>query len=69
MHRDALQHGQKVVIVDDLLATGGTAVAAAELVESVGAVVGHFSFVVELEFLGGRQRLSGYEVSTLLCFT
>ena len=68
MHQDALQHGQKVVIVDDLLATGGTAVAAAELVESVGAVVGHFSFVVELEFLGGRQRLSGYEVSTLLCF-
>lgn len=69
MHHDALETGQKVVIVDDLLATGGTAVAAAELVESVGAVVRYFSFVVELGSLDGRQRLSGYEVSALLCFT
>lgn len=56
IHKDAIEPGKKVLIVDDLLATGGTAAAAAELIQSVGELVG-ISFVIELEDLGGRDKL------------
>ncbi|HPF71129.1 MAG TPA: adenine phosphoribosyltransferase [Candidatus Krumholzibacteria bacterium] len=57
VHRDAFTAGQRVVIVDDLLATGGTALASAELVRKAGGVVAGFLFLVELEFLSGRAKL------------
>jgi len=57
MHLDSIRPGAKVLVVDDLLATGGTAAAAAELVRRQGGVVAGFAFVVELDFLGGRQKL------------
>lgn len=66
IHQDALAPEQNVVIVDDLLATGGTAVATAKLVELLGARVRGFGFLVELAYLGGRQRLKDYEVLTLI---
>ena len=62
LHRDAVQPGQRVLIVDDLLATGGTAAAAARLVEKLGGCVAGFLFLIELEFLEGRAALSEYEV-------
>jgi adenine phosphoribosyltransferase len=68
IHVDALTPGQKVVIVDDLLATGGTAAAAAKLVELVGGRVEEFLFLIELGFLGGREKLAGYSVTTLLTY-
>jgi adenine phosphoribosyltransferase len=68
MHADALRTGQEVVIVDDLLATGGTALATAHLVERLGARVAGIAFLVELVGLGGRERLSAYPVHTLLRF-
>lgn len=60
MHVDAIKPGQKVMIHDDLLATGGTAIAAAELVKIQGGVIGGFSFIIELEFLKGSERLKDY---------
>jgi adenine phosphoribosyltransferase len=66
MHRDAVSEGQEVLIVDDLLATGGTAVAVAELVESVGGRVSGLGFLIELEFLKGRERLCKYDVHSVL---
>ncbi|MGC8833153.1 MAG: adenine phosphoribosyltransferase [Armatimonadota bacterium] len=66
MHRDAVKPGQKVLIIDDLLATGGTAGAAARLVEELGGEVVGFAFLVELEPLGGREALSGYNVLSLV---
>lgn len=60
MHIDAVKPGDKVIIHDDLLATGGTAVAAAKLIESQGAEILGFSFVVELTFLEGRKRLEDF---------
>lgn len=66
IHRDAIQPGQRVLISDDLLATGGTALATVKLVEMLGGVVAGLSFVIELEFLKGRRRLNGYEVFSLL---
>lgn len=68
IHADALTKGQRAFIVDDLLATGGTALAAAKLVELLDGVVAGFGFVVELEVLGGRERLRGYPVSALLAY-
>lgn len=68
IHQDALGPGQKVAIVDDLMATGGTAVAAAKLVELLGAQVQGFAFLVELGYLGGRPRLRDYEVFTLISY-
>ena len=66
MHRDAIHVGQKVLVVDDLLATGGTAWAACELVRALGGEVIGASFVVELTFLSGRQRLKPVEVFSLV---
>ncbi len=68
MHRDALRLGQRVLIVDDLLATGGTAAATARLVEKLGGKVAGLCFLVELEFLAGRAALNGYEVRSLLTY-
>lgn len=66
IHRDAISDGHNVLIADDLLATGGTARAAAQLVEKLGGNVAGLAFVVELEFLPGRERLAGYDVFSLL---
>lgn len=66
VHRDAAAEGDRVLIVDDLLATGGTALAAAKLIEKLGAHVVGFAFLVELDFLNGREKLADYELSTLI---
>ncbi len=66
MHSDAIVAGQRVLIVDDLLATGGTAAAVAKLVEQAGGKVAGMAFVVELTFLHGRDKLAGYDVFSLL---
>jgi adenine phosphoribosyltransferase len=66
IHKDAIHDGQKALIVDDLLATGGTARAAASLVERLGGSIVAFTFVIELEFLNGRAILEGYPVETLI---
>ena len=66
MHRDAIGDGERVLIVDDVVATGGTAAATAKLVESCGGHVAGFGFVVELTFLDGRSKVAEYEVETLV---
>ncbi len=66
MHRDGVGPGERVLIVDDVIATGGTAAATAKLVESCGGVVAGFGFVVELTFLDGRRKLEAYDVETLV---
>jgi adenine phosphoribosyltransferase len=66
IHKDAIQKGQRVLIVDDLLATGGTANATAKLAASLGAEVVGLGFVVELDFLKGRDLLRGHDVFSLL---
>jgi adenine phosphoribosyltransferase len=66
MHRDAVGAGHRVVIADDLLATGGTASAVVRLVEQLGGEVVGLAFVVELEFLPGREKLAGYDVRSLI---
>lgn len=65
-HIDAFSPGDKVLLIDDLLATGGTAKASCELVEKLGAEVIAAAFVVELNFLKGREKLNGYEVHSLI---
>jgi adenine phosphoribosyltransferase len=66
IHADSIERGQKVVILDDLLATGGTARAVAELVEKAGGKVAALVFLIELEYLKGRDKLSGYETISVL---
>jgi len=66
MHRDAIGEGHRVLIVDDLLATGGTAKAVVDLVESLGGKIVRLLFVVELDFLNGRQKFNGYDVQSLI---
>ena len=68
IHEDAMSPGTRAVIVDDLLATGGTALAAAKLVEMIGGTVAGFAFVIELVALGGRGRLAAYGVQALLTY-
>jgi len=68
MHVDAVKPGQRVLIMDDLLATGGTAQASARLVLQAGGVIDSFAFVIELTDLKGREKLQGYEVVTLVQF-
>jgi adenine phosphoribosyltransferase len=66
IHKDAIQKGQREIIVDDLLATGGTAAATVELAKSQGAEISGLGFVVELDFLKGREKLGKYDVFSLL---
>jgi len=66
IHKDAIQPGQRVIIADDLLATGGTAEATTKLASSLGAEIVGLGFVVELDFLKGREKLKGYDVFSLL---
>ena len=68
MHKDSIKPGQKVVLVDDLVATGGTIEAAIKLVEELGGVVVKVVFLMELAGLKGRERLKGYEVESVLCY-
>jgi adenine phosphoribosyltransferase len=66
VHKDAIQKGQRVLIVDDLLATGGTAEATAKLASNLGAHITGLAFVVELDFLKGRDKLKSYDVYSVL---
>jgi adenine phosphoribosyltransferase len=66
IHRDAIQPGQRVLIVDDVLATGGTAAAVTRLIEKLGGKVAGLGFVLELDFLHGRDKVAGYELFSLL---
>ena len=66
IHKDAIKSGDRVTIVDDLLATGGSSLAAVKLIERLGGKVAGISFVIELDFLKGRERLAGYNVSSLI---
>jgi len=66
IHKDAIRAGQRILIVDDLLATGGTAEATAKLAKSLGAEIAGLGFVVELDFLKGRDKLKQYDVFSLL---
>jgi adenine phosphoribosyltransferase len=68
MHSDAISAGQRIGIVDDLLATGGTAQATAKLVEKIGGIVSCMGFLVELDFLKGREKISKYDVFSLVHF-
>jgi adenine phosphoribosyltransferase len=66
VHRDAITAGQQVLIIDDLLATGGTAAAVAQLVESLGGKVAGIGFLIELEFLRGKEKISQYNLHSVL---
>ncbi|MEG0069013.1 adenine phosphoribosyltransferase [Cetobacterium sp.] len=66
MHKDSIKPGQRVLIVDDLLATGGTVEATVKLIEELGGVVAGLAFLIELEDLNGRDKLEGYPVLTLM---
>ena len=69
IHEDAISKGKRVLIIDDLLATGGTAAASARLVESLGGEIVGLGFVIELDFLKGRDKLPGYNVYSLLRYS
>ncbi|MBM3812513.1 MAG: adenine phosphoribosyltransferase [Acidimicrobiia bacterium] len=66
IHADAIQPGQRVLIVDDVLATGGTAAAVTKLVEKLGGQVAGLGFIIELDFLNGRGKLDGYQIHSLI---
>lgn len=66
IHKDAIKIGERVLLHDDLLATGGTALAAANLIEKLGGEVVQISFIIELSFLNGRDKLKNYDVKTLV---
>lgn len=66
IHNDALKEGDRVLLIDDLIATGGTAAASCELIEKLGAEVAACAFVVELDFLNGRDKLSSYNIHSLI---
>lgn len=66
MHKDAIQPGQRVLIVDDVLATGGTAAGVTQLVGKLGGTVAGLAFVIELDFLSGRKKLEGFDIHSLL---
>jgi adenine phosphoribosyltransferase len=68
VHTDAVRPGERVLIVDDVLATGGTAKATADLIERIGGKVVGLAFLIELGFLNGRDRLEGYDLFTLIDF-
>ncbi|NGP43442.1 adenine phosphoribosyltransferase [Bacillaceae bacterium SIJ1] len=66
IHKDAIQPGQRVLITDDLLATGGTMKAAIDLVEALGGIVVGLAFLIELDYLHGREKLTGYDILSLM---
>jgi adenine phosphoribosyltransferase len=66
MHADAVAAGERVLVVDDVIATGGTAAATGRMIESLGGTVIGFGFIIELTFLPGRAKLAGYEVESLI---
>lgn len=68
IHKDAIKPGQRVLIVDDLLATGGTVGATVELVEKLGGVVAGCAFLIELSYLNGREKLKGYDIQALMTY-
>ena len=68
MHKDSIKKGQRVVIIDDLIATGGTIEAAIKMVEELGGVVVKAVFLIELAGLKGREKLAGYDVESVLCY-
>ncbi|MBS4199780.1 adenine phosphoribosyltransferase [Bacillus sp. FJAT-49732] len=68
IHKDAIKPGQRVLITDDLLATGGTIQATIELVEKLGGVVAGIAFLIELSYLNGRENLEGYDILSLMTF-
>ena len=68
MHVDALKPGARVLLIDDLLATGGTSAAAVELVKKLGANILEASFLIELKFLNGREKLKGYPVRSIIAY-
>ena len=68
MHIDALKPGARVLLIDDLLATGGTAAAAASLVRKLGAQIFEVSFLIELKFLNGREKLKGFPVRSIITY-
>jgi adenine phosphoribosyltransferase len=68
LHKDAIHKGDRVLIVDDLMATAGTALAASKMVETLGGVVVGFAFVVELSFLHGREKLKNFDVFSLVTY-
>ncbi|AQX53640.1 adenine phosphoribosyltransferase [Priestia flexa] len=68
IHKDAIKPGQRVLITDDLLATGGTIEATIKLVEELGGVVAGIAFLIELSYLDGREKLKGYDVFTLMTY-
>jgi adenine phosphoribosyltransferase len=66
IHRDSFRPGAHVVVIDDLLATGGTVAAACELVQMAGGIVDEVAFIIELEFLKGREKLTGYPIYSMI---
>ncbi|MDZ7378792.1 MAG: adenine phosphoribosyltransferase, partial [candidate division KSB1 bacterium] len=68
VHKDAITRGQRVLVIDDLLATGGTTAAAVRLVERLGGIVVGVSFLIELSFLNGRQKLEPHRVYSVMSF-
>ena len=68
MHKDSIMPGQRVVLIDDLIATGGTIEAAIKLIEQLGGVVVKVVFLMELAGLKGREKLSGYDVDSVICY-
>ncbi|MDB5085951.1 MAG: adenine phosphoribosyltransferase [Bacilli bacterium] len=69
IHQDSIRPGQRVVVADDLLATGGTVIGAIELIEKLGGIVVGVAFMIELTYLNGRERLKNYEVLSLVTFS
>ena len=68
MHKDAVRPGQKVVVIDDLIATGGTIAAAIQMIEELGGEVVKVVFLMELAGLNGREKLAGYDVESVICY-
>ena len=68
VHEDAAPNGEKILLIDDLIATGGTAAASAQLLEKAGGKIESICFLVELEFLKGREKLAGYDIHSLLTY-
>jgi adenine phosphoribosyltransferase len=68
IHTDAVKPGSRVVLIDDLLATGGTAEAAAQLLRKIGAEILEVNFLIELSFLGGREKMKGYPIRSLVIY-